>query len=150
MHAARYLGDSRIEVAEVAASPPAAGEVQIAVAYTGICGTDLHVLHGAMDARVTLPAVLGHEMSGRVAALGAEVIGWAVGDAVTVMPLRWCGTCPACLAGNSHICQRLDFVGIDSPGSLQQRWNVPAGLLVRLPPGGPLTHPRPVEPTPVR
>ena len=49
----------------------------------------------------------------------------------TVMPLRWCGTCPACLAGNSHICQRLDFVGIDSPGSLQQRWNVPAGLLVR-------------------
>ena len=40
------------------------------MAYTGICGTDLHVLHGEMDGRVTPPAVLGHEMSGMVAALG--------------------------------------------------------------------------------
>ncbi len=43
---------------------PAPGEVELAVAYTGICGTDLHIFHGAMDARVTVPAVLGHEMSG--------------------------------------------------------------------------------------
>ena len=149
MRAARYVGNGGIEVAEVAASPPGPGEVQLAVAYTGICGTDLHILHGAMDARVTLPAVLGHEMSGRVAALGEAVTGWAVGDAVTVMPLRWCGECPACLGGNSHICQRLDFVGIDSPGALQQRWNVPAGLLVGLPPGLSLEHAALVEPTAV-
>src|SRR3954452_7487128 len=109
MYAARYIGNGTLEVVAARPAEPGAGEVQLAVAYTGICGTDLHVLHGAMDARVTLPAVLGHEMSGRVAALGPEVTGWAVGDAVTVMPLRWCGTCPACLAGNSHICQRLDF-----------------------------------------
>ena len=149
MRAARYVGHGGIEVTEVEAGPPGPGEVQLAVAYTGICGTDLHILHGAMDARVRLPAELGHEMSGRVAVLGADVTGWAVGDAVTVMPLRWCGTCPACAAGNSHICQRLDFVGIDSPGSLQERWNVPAGLLVGLPPGIPLAHGALVEPTAV-
>ena len=149
MHAARYVGHGGIEVSQVEAQPPGPGEVQVAVAYTGICGTDLHILHGAMDARVRLPAVLGHEMSGRVAVLGADVTGWAVGDAVTVMPLRWCGDCPACRAGNSHVCQRLDFVGIDSPGSLQQRWNVPTGLLVRLPSDLPLAHAALVEPTAV-
>ena len=95
MHAARYVGHGGIEVSQVEAQPPGPGEVQVAVAYTGICGTDLHILHGAMDARVRLPAVLGHEMSGRGAVLGADVTGWAAGDAVTVMPLRWCGDCPA-------------------------------------------------------
>ena len=54
---------------------PAQGEVAIDVAYTGICGTDLHILHGAMDARVTLPAVLGHEMSGTMSAVGEGVSG---------------------------------------------------------------------------
>ena len=113
--------------------PPAPGEVQLDVAYTGICGTDLHILHGAMDARVTMPAVLGHEMAGQVASVGEGVEGWAVGDAATVMPLVSCGDCPACTSGASHICYRLVFLGIDAPGSMQSRWNVPAEVLVRLP-----------------
>ncbi|MEO6117413.1 MAG: alcohol dehydrogenase catalytic domain-containing protein [Pseudolysinimonas sp.] len=135
MRQAAYIGDHGIRVNEREAAAPAAGEVQIAVAYTGLCGTDLHILHGNMDARVTTPLVFGHEMSGTIAALGAGVDGWSVGDPVTVMPLDWDGTCPACLAGNSHICQNLNFVGIDSPGALQQLWNVRADLLVRLPDG---------------
>lgn len=124
-----------MRVNESEAAPPAPGEVQIAVAYTGLCGTDLHILHGNMDGRVTKPLTFGHEMSGTISALGAGVDEWLVGEAVTVMPLDWDGTCPACLAGNSHICQNLNFVGIDSPGSLQQLWNVCADLLVRLPVG---------------
>src|SRR4051794_31388443 len=110
--AARYVGDRVIRVATTEATPPGPGEVQVAVAFTGICGTDLHVLHGHMAARVQPPAVLGHEMSGRVAAVGPGVEGWAPGDPVTAMPLRWCGTCPVCVAGNTHICRNLDFVGI--------------------------------------
>ena len=112
---------------------PAPDEVQIAVAYTGICGTDLTISHGGMDARVVSPWPIGHEMSGTIAEIGAAVDGWTVGDKVTVMPLDWCGDCPACDAGNSHICHNLNFVGIDSPGSLQGRWNVKARWLVRLP-----------------
>ena len=135
MRSAAYIGDRQVRVDESEAAPPAAGEVQIAVAYTGLCGTDLHILHGNMDRRVTTPLTFGHEMSGTIAALGDGVTEWAVGDRVTVMPLDWDGTCPACLAGNSHICQNLNFVGIDSPGSLQQSWNVRADLLVRLPEG---------------
>lgn len=107
--------------------------MQIAVAYTGICGTDLKIAHGAMDNRITSPWPIGHEMAGTIAAVGAGVEGWTAGDKVTVMPLDWCGTCPACLAGHSHICHNLDFVGIDSPGSMQQTWNVRADLVVRVP-----------------
>lgn len=112
---------------------PAADEVQIAVAYTGICGTDLTISKGAMDGRVTSPWPIGHEMSGTIAEIGSGVDGWAIGDKVTVMPLDWCGTCPACRSGNAHICHALNFVGIDSPGSLQDAWNVKAAWLVRLP-----------------
>jgi len=149
MLTARYTGNRTIDTAEAEAVPPAPGEVQVAVAYTGLCGTDLHILHGNMDARVTTPLVFGHEMSGTVAALGEGVTGWSVGDPVTVMPLDWDGTCPACLAGNEHICQNLNFIGIDSPGSLQPLWNVAARTLVRLPETLRLDHAALVEPAAV-
>jgi (R,R)-butanediol dehydrogenase/meso-butanediol dehydrogenase/diacetyl reductase len=133
--AVSYLGERRIGLREAVRRDPAAGEVEIAVAYTGICGTDLHILHGAMDARVSLPAVLGHEMSGLVSRLGPDVEGLAVGDRVTVMPLDWCGECPACRNGNDHICHNLDFLGIDSPGSMQSHWVAPARVVIPLPEG---------------
>ncbi|WP_239080393.1 zinc-dependent alcohol dehydrogenase [Paractinoplanes brasiliensis] len=130
-------------------APPGPGELQIAVAYCGLCGTDLHIAHGDMDTRVRTPLVFGHETSGTVAAVGAGVEGWAVGDPLTVMPLVWDGACAACLAGHQHICQNLVFVGIDSPGGLQQRWNVPASLAVRLPAGLDLRTAALVEPVAV-
>ena len=147
--AARYVGGHAIDVAPVAQKAPGPGEVRIDVAFTGICGTDLHILHGDMDQRVTVPAVLGHEMSGRIAEIGPGVNTWSVGDPVTVMPLEWCGTCPACLAGHQHICQRLIFVGIDSPGAMQSSWTVPSRILVRLPDEISLRDAALVEPTAV-
>ncbi|MRX44736.1 zinc-dependent alcohol dehydrogenase [Agromyces kandeliae] len=149
MLTAAYTGDSTITVSEAEPRPPAPGQVQIRVAYVGLCGTDLHILHGSMDARVRTPLVFGHEMSGTIAALGEGVTGWDLGDAVTVMPLAWDGTCPACLAGNEHICQNLDFIGIDSPGALQAVWNVPADVLVALPHGIALDAAALVEPVAV-
>lgn len=149
MRSALYTGNSTIVVEERPPVPPGPGEVQIAVAYTGICGTDLHILHGSMDSRVRIPQTIGHEMSGHVAAVGADIAGLAVGAPVTVMPLRWCGSCPACQAGHHHICHRLTFIGIDSAGAMQQRWTVPADVVVPLPADLPLTHGALVEPTAV-
>lgn len=149
MPAATYIGNSTINIVESTQRPPAPGEVQIDVAYTGICGTDLHILHGNMDSRVTFPAIIGHEMSGRISALGDGVSGWSLGDPVTVMPLDWCGDCPACKAGHQHICQNLNFIGIDSAGSLQKQWNVPENVLVRLPESLRLDHAALVEPVAV-
>jgi len=134
-----------VEVGEADAKAPAAGEVRIRVAFNGICGTDLHIVQGHMDARVDMPATIGHEMSGVIEAVG-DGVDLAVGAPVTVMPLRWCGSCAACAAGHQHICQRLDFVGIDSPGALQELWTVPASVVVPLPEGLSLQHAALVEP----
>jgi (R,R)-butanediol dehydrogenase / meso-butanediol dehydrogenase / diacetyl reductase len=149
LSAATYRGPGDVGVAEVTASEPAADEVQVAVAYTGICGTDVHIFHGDMDARVKPPATIGHECSGTVAALGSNVSGWSVGDKVTVLPVKSCGTCRSCVSGYGHICPRLVFLGIDAAGSMQNRWNVPAELVVRLPENISLQHAALVEPTAV-
>jgi 2-desacetyl-2-hydroxyethyl bacteriochlorophyllide A dehydrogenase len=133
MKAACYVGDKTMTVVDDEPRTPGVGEVRLDVAYTGICGTDLHILHGAMDSRVTMPAILGHEMSGTIAAVGDGVDGWSVDDRVTVMPLDWCGHCPACRAGYQHICHNLNFIGIDSAGSMQGSWTVSQDVLVALP-----------------
>jgi (R,R)-butanediol dehydrogenase / meso-butanediol dehydrogenase / diacetyl reductase len=149
VRAATYVGNGSFVVEDREPIPPARGEVRVDVAYVGICGTDLHIKHGAMDSRVTIPAVLGHEMSGRIAAVGDGVDAWTVGDLVSVMPLAWCGACAACRAGHRHICTNLVFVGIDAPGAMQQSWTVSEDLLVRLPAGLPLEHAALAEPAAV-
>lgn len=133
MRAAFFEGNRTLRVGDCREVAPGAGQVQIKVEFCGICGTDLHLFHGAMAHRLTLPHVMGHEMSGTLAAVGEGVAGWQVGDRVTVRPLDPCGTCPACRMGHSHICHNLKFIGIDTPGALQGMWTVPAHTLHRLP-----------------
>ncbi len=125
MQAVFYEGNQVISVGECTPVAPGPGEVQLKVSHCGICGTDLHIYHGVMDKRVTFPQIMGHEVSGTVAAIGDGVEGFAVGDPVAVMPLDPCGDCPACDAGHSHICQNLKFLGIDTPGAFQSFWTVP-------------------------
>lgn len=135
MKSAQYVREGVIELQESQPPPLGPHDVRVRVAYVGLCGTDLHIVHGHMDDRVAAPQVFGHEMSGTVDAVGDAVDGWQVGAPVTVMPLVWDGTCAACRAGYRHVCQRLEFIGIDSPGALQQVWTVPASTLVPLPAG---------------
>jgi len=149
VRAAVYARDRMMRIVDRPLVPPGPGEVQIAVAYVGICGTDLHIRHGAMDDRVPHPAVLGHEASGTVAAVGDDVPADLVGQQVTVMPLRWCGECAACRSGHAHVCQKLRVVGVDLPGAMQERWTVPAELVVPLPEDLPLREGALVEPTAV-
>jgi 2-desacetyl-2-hydroxyethyl bacteriochlorophyllide A dehydrogenase len=149
MRAARYTGPKTIETADVELLAPGPGEVQLAIAYTGICGTDLHIYHGDMDGRVHPPGVIGHECAATVAAIGEGVEGCAVGDSVTVLPVRSCGRCAACEAGFGHVCQQLVFLGIDAAGAMQNRWNVPSQLLVHVPLDVDLRHAALVEPTAV-
>ena len=149
MLTAAYLGQHEIGIREADRRPPGPGQVQIEVAYVGICGSDLHVLQGDMDERVTLPAVLGHEMSGVITDVADDVTGRRVGDHVTVVPLAWDGTCPACRAGHPYVCQQLRILGVDLPGALQQFWNVDAERLITLPPDLRLDHAALVEPVAV-
>jgi 2-desacetyl-2-hydroxyethyl bacteriochlorophyllide A dehydrogenase len=84
-----------------------------------------------MDHRVRVPQVIGHEMSGTVAEVGAGVE-FAVGERVVVRPLDARGETPAD-RGLSHISRNLKFLGIDTPGAFQSSWTVPAFTLHRLP-----------------
>jgi len=144
--AAFYERDQKIRIGDAEVKPPEPHEVQIEIAYAGICGTDLHIYHGDMDWRVAESQVMGHEISGTVAAVGEDVEGFEIGQPVTVMPLDPCGKCPACQAGHSHICHNLNFLGIDTQGGFQTYWTVPAHTVFRLPEDLPLKRAALVEP----
>lgn len=127
-----YEGRNTFALRDAPPVPPGPGEVRLDVAYCGICGTDLHIAHGAMDDRVRVPQVIGHEMSGWVAELGPDVADIAVGDRVVVRPLDTRGEIAAD-RGFSHISRNLKFLGIDTPGAFQSSWTVPAFTLHALP-----------------
>jgi len=134
MKAAYYTGNRTIRTEAGKLVTPQPGEVRLDVAYCGICGTDIHIYHGAMDKRVRLPQIMGHEMSGTVAEIGAGVDGFQLGDVVVVRPLDNRGETPAD-RGYGHICRNLKFMGIDSPGAFQSSWTVPAFTLHKVPAG---------------
>lgn len=131
MKATIYEGNKTFSVIESEIEQPEKGEVRIKVAYSGVCGTDVHIYHGMMDKRVKMPLTIGHEMSGTIDAIGEGVSGYAIGDKVVVRPLDDRGVKPSD-KGFNHICENLKFIGIDSPGSMQQYWNVPAFTLHKL------------------
>ena len=107
--------DLRIEDREPRAPGP--GEVEVRVAAGGICGSDLHYFnHGGFGTvRLKEPMILGHEVSGHVAALGDGVDGLAVGDLVAVSPSRPCGKCQYCLEGLPNHCENMRFYGSAMP-----------------------------------
>lgn len=145
MKALQFNGNKTFELQDVEVQPPLPGEVRLKVAYCGVCGTDVHIYHGAMAQRLTLPQVIGHEVSAEVDAVGEGVTGWQPGDRVTVRPLKP-GPEMAVDNGVRHIGQNLKFIGIDTPGGMQQYWNVPSHTLHRLPDNLPLTLGAMVEP----
>ncbi len=149
IQAAYYTGNKTFSIENKASADPGADEVEINVAYCGICGTDLHVYLGHMDARIGDHRIIGHEMSGVVNAIGNNVSNVAVGDHVVVRPLDACGKCPACQRGHQHICQNLDFLGLDTDGAFQEKWTVPSHTLHKLPSSLPLEHAALIEPTAV-
>src|SRR3954453_2027219 len=109
MSAVYYEGKGSFSVGACRVEAPAPGEVRLEVAYCGVCGTDLHIAHGAMDHRVRAPQVIGHEMSGTGAEVGDAVDGFGIGDRVVVRPLDARGEVPAD-RGLSHISRNLKFL----------------------------------------
>jgi len=99
---------------------PGAGQVLIEVGACGVCRTDLHILDGELD-RPALPLVLGHEIVGRIAALGAGVTGLAPGQRVGVPWLAGtCQACAPCRSGRENLCDRAVFTGYDRDGGFAE------------------------------
>ncbi|MHB1008547.1 MAG: zinc-dependent alcohol dehydrogenase family protein [Propionibacteriaceae bacterium] len=105
----------------------------VRVEATGICRSDWHAWRGHDP--VPLPMVPGHEFAGTLAAVGPEVVGFAVGDSVTVPFVNGCGRCAWCLAGDAQVCPDQTQPGFTHPGSYAELVQVRAAdfNLVRLP-----------------
>jgi alcohol dehydrogenase len=127
-----------LTVREVPEPAPAPDGVVVAVGASGICRSDWHAWQGH-DPDVVLPHVPGHELAGTVAAVGAEVRGWAVGDRVTVPFVNACGRCPQCAAGEHQVCAHQTQPGFTHWGSLAELVALDAAdvNLVGLPEGMP-------------
>ena len=101
---------------ERATPTPAAGEILVEIAACGVCRTDLHVVDGELP-DPKLPIVPGHEIVGRVAAIGAGVTGFAIGERVGVPWLGFtCGACPYCTSERENLCDRPLFTGYTRDG----------------------------------
>lgn len=162
MRAAVVADDrARLEVISIPTPMPGPDEVLLEVTACGVCHTDLHVLRG--EVAFPRPAVLGHEVSGRIVAIGdgSTAIGdLAIGDPVVGAFLMPCGGCPQCLRGRDDLCieffrrNRLEgtlfdgrsrlrmpdgsFLAMYSMAGLAEYCVVPASALARLPEGLPL------------
>ena len=101
MPAAVYRGRRTVVVEEVPVPPVRADQVLLKISHCGICGTDLHLM---MEDWGLPGSVAGHEYSGEVAAVGAAVAGWVVGDRAVGGPGRGCGQCVPCRAGRTNLC----------------------------------------------
>src|SRR5215218_5196882 len=127
--------DRRLLVVDRPMVAPGPGEVEIEVAYCGICGSDLHF----RDVPELFPSgtVPGHELSGRISAVGDSVEAWAVGDRVSVLPFAQCGACDLCLAGQEQVCPHAVANGIGlgtgRAGGYAERVIVDARMLFALP-----------------
>jgi L-idonate 5-dehydrogenase len=112
IHAAK---DLRLE--ESQPGEPGAGEVQIALATGGICGSDLHYFNNGGFGAIKLrePMVLGHEVSGHIVKLGAGVENLSVGQLVAVSPSRPCYACEYCQQGKHNQCLNMRFYGSAMP-----------------------------------
>jgi len=112
---------------------PNANEVLVRITACGVCRTDLHLAEGDLAPR--RPGVVpGHEVVGRIDALGDDVTDHDVGDRVGIPWLRsTCGTCRFCAADAENLCLRPAFTGWDADGGYAQWCTVPAGYAYRLP-----------------
>ena len=116
-------------------------DVLVRVEAVGLCGTDLHVLDGEF-APTVFPIIPGHETSGIVEAVGAEVTEFKPGDRVSVDPTLTCGDCSFCADGHANLCENWNGSGVartnGSTAELQVapvRNVLPPGRRVDLAPG---------------
>ncbi len=117
------------EIAKPTASP---GGLVFKVKACGICGSDLHAVE--IPGLLQPGSVLGHEYAGEVVEVGPGCDGWQVGDRLTAVPARPCGTCPECSAGRYAECSAIIAQGFDArmPGAFAEYSTCMAGLAIKI------------------
>ena len=146
MRAAVYHGPLDLRIEDRPAPTAGPGEILIRVSVCGVCGTDAAEfrtgphLYWTGDAHPVSghsgPLVPGHELVGRVEAIGRDVRGFREGDLVVSGAGVSCGRCRACVAGRTNLCERYWTVGLQRDGGLAELVAVPASACVDVGPFG--------------
>ncbi|ABS27261.1 alcohol dehydrogenase catalytic domain-containing protein [Anaeromyxobacter sp. Fw109-5] len=134
MRAIRYHGPRKpLQLEQIATPAPGPGDVLVRVSAAGVCHTELHFLSGLLDLGVA-PLTLGHEIVGRVEAVGEGVPRERVGERVILYYYAGCGRCPHCLRGDENLCDALRAEhGFVTDGGFAEYVRVPARNAVPLP-----------------
>lgn len=139
MRAAIFYGPHQpLAVEDMPIPDPRPGEILVKVAACGLCHTDLHYIDHDVPTFHKPPLVLGHEASGWIEAVGANVDRWKQGDRVLIPALLTCGACEACRNGRENICERGLMPGNHINGAYAEYLCVPAKDALELPDDLPL------------
>ena len=133
MRAAYLVEPGHFELREVPRPEPGPSEALIQVARTGICGTDIHIFHGHYAAD-KLPLIPGHEFTGHIAELGADVTWLEEGQSVVVDMNIGCTRCYWCRRNEILNCPEMQQMGITTNGAFAEFISVPARLVIPAPP----------------
>ncbi|WP_394927094.1 zinc-dependent alcohol dehydrogenase family protein [uncultured Robinsoniella sp.] len=121
MRSAVFYGKHDLRVEESKKPEIGPNDVLIQVKACGVCGTDVHIYEGDKGAaEVTPPTILGHEFSGVVVQIGAEVVNCKAGDRVCIDPNCYCGTCEPCRNGVAHYCENMIGYGTTVNGAFAE------------------------------
>lgn len=132
MKAAVLTRPGYFEIEDRPIPKPGRGEVLIRIARVGICGTDMHIFHGNYAAD-SLPMVPGHEFTGTIQALGADVTGLTLGSKAVVDMNIGCGACYWCRRNEILNCPEMQQMGITMDGAFAEYMVVPARLVIPAP-----------------
>lgn len=110
------------------------GQVLVKIKRIGVCGSDIHVYHGKHP-YTKYPITQGHEVSGKIAALGEGVTQFQVGQRVTIEPQVYCGKCYPCTHGKYNLCESLKVMGFQTTGTASEYFAVDASKITPLPEG---------------
>jgi propanol-preferring alcohol dehydrogenase len=127
-------GPLMLEPADVNTPQPATGEVRVRVSVCGVCRTDLDVVEGRVVAP-RYPVIPGHQIVGRVVALGAGVSGLRKDERVGIAWIHSaCGVCRWCRSGEENLCPSFESTGCDANGGYAEYTTVPAAFAHTIPP----------------
>ena len=129
-----------LKIEEVPTPSPIEGEVLVKVAACGLCHTDLGYIDHGVPTFKKPPLILGHEVSGTVAALGSGVKGWEEGKHVLLPAVYGCKTCNNCRNGRENICERMVMFGNNIDGGYAEYVIAPANDVFALPEEIPLVE----------
>lgn len=132
MKSAVLVAPGRFEIQSRQLPEPAPGEVLVKITRVGICGTDIHIFNGHYAAD-SLPMVPGHELAGRIAALGSPSERLNVGQKAVVDMNIGCGVCYWCRRQEILSCPSMDQIGITMDGAFSEYICVPERLVIPAP-----------------